>query len=61
LDAKGSSATAVGKRGGIQDNRIESFASPSQAGEDATDIFRPETVSGSAQLVELVIFFAAGE
>jgi hypothetical protein len=61
LDAEGSSATAVGKRGGIEDNRIESFASPSQAGEDATDIFRPEAVSGSTELVELVIFFATGE
>jgi hypothetical protein len=61
LDAKGSSATAVGKRGGIQDNRVESFASPSQAGEDATDIFRPEAVSGSTEMVELVIFFATGE
>jgi hypothetical protein len=61
LDAEGSSATAVGKRGGIEDDRIESFASPSQAGKDATDIFRPEAVSGSAKLVELVIFFATGE
>ena len=61
LDAEGSPATAVGKRGWIENDRIKGFTPASQAGQDATDILRPEAVGGSAQLVQLVIFFSAGE
>jgi len=59
--AEGAAPSPMGEGGGIENDGIEGFAPACQAGEDFAYILRPKTVGGSAQLISLVVTFAAGK
>ena len=61
MDAEGAATSPMGEGGGIENDGIESFAPACQAGEDFADILRPKPVGESAELISLVVTFAAGQ
>ena len=61
MDAEGAATSPMGEGGGIENDGIEGFTPACQTGKDFADILRPKPVGGSAELISLVVTFAAGK